>query len=74
MKNYQRPKDKFLFVEKIPVHRTCPNCQSANIKRYPVLSESGWWEVTKCQDCLHSLERKAFSNRLGQVELLSDLL
>jgi hypothetical protein len=74
MKSYQRPKDKFLFVKKLKIQAVCPKCGSKNISRYPVLSENGWLEATKCQNCLFSLERKANPNRLGHVELISDFL
>lgn len=74
MRSYKRPKEKYLYVEKRRVEAKCPKCGGIDIRKYPVLSEGGWWQVTKCQDCLFSLERKRSLNRLGQIELLSDLL
>ncbi|MGC4253091.1 MAG: hypothetical protein QM605_16905 [Sphingobium sp.] len=41
--------------------------------RYPVHSEGGWFDVVKCQACLHSLSRDP-GPRLGPVRLLSDTL
>ena len=38
---------------------TCPECGSDQLADYRVLSEGGWWDVRKCQTCLHSLSRVA---------------
>lgn len=71
---YPRPTEEFLFVEKKDVAARCPECGSANVKEYPVVSEGGWWEVRKCQDCLASLDRRTTRNRLGGIQTLSDFL
>jgi vanillate/4-hydroxybenzoate decarboxylase subunit D len=68
---FARPEERFLYVEKEPVEGTCPECGSEDVKRYPVLSEGGWWHVVKCQDCLFSLERET-GGRMGEITLLSD--
>lgn len=78
MNRNPRPEEKFLYVEKKDVPGVaCPKCDGKNIKEYPILSDGGWFTVTKCQDCLYSLERKPFppEARLGsKMRLLSDYL
>jgi transposase-like protein len=70
---FARPEEPYLYVEKEDVEGSCPECGSENLKRYPVLSEGGWWLVVKCQDCLYSLERER-AGRMGSITLLSDSL
>jgi vanillate/4-hydroxybenzoate decarboxylase subunit D len=60
-------------VHREPVEGTCPRCGGTHLERYPVLSDGGWFEVTKCQGCLHSLERTPW-NRLGYVALIEDVM
>ena len=78
MNRNPRPQEKFLYVEKKEVKgKACPKCGSHNIRGYPILSDGGWFTVTKCQDCLYSLERVPFppEARLGsKIRLLSDYL
>ncbi|MET3823526.1 hypothetical protein ACVK00_006705 [Burkholderia sp. PvR073] len=63
-----------LTLEREAVEGTCPACESTALARYPVHSEGGWFDVVKCQACLHSIARKPAS-RLGPVlRLLSDTL
>jgi transposase-like protein len=71
--SYPRPTELTLSVEKEPVQGTCPICGAAALQRYPVLSEGGWFQVVKCQECLHSVSRERWS-RLGPIELLVDSL
>jgi hypothetical protein len=59
-------------VQREPVEGTCPACGAASLARYPVLAEGGWFMATKCQECLHSVERTPW-NRLGYVTRLEDL-
>ena len=73
MNTYPRPNQPQLFVTKEDVQGTCPACGSQALKRYPVLSEGGWWMTTKCQHCLCSVQRERWS-RLGSITLLTDLL
>ena len=40
-----------------PVYGSCPNCGESGLARYQVLAEGGWFEVVKCQSCLHTVER-----------------
>ena len=54
---FARPSDPFLFVERAPVAGNCPECGSADLAAYPVMSEGGWWDVVKCQRCLASVSR-----------------
>jgi vanillate/4-hydroxybenzoate decarboxylase subunit D len=55
---FPRPSESHLSVERTPVEGTCPECGSTELAEYRVLSEGGWWEVRKCQSCLHSLSRE----------------
>src|SRR4051794_34642894 len=51
----------------------CPRCGQERLRRYPVNSEGGWFEVVKCQACLLSVKRERWS-RLGPIQPLSDSL
>jgi transposase-like protein len=68
---FARPEEPYLSVEKEPIDGTCPECGSEDLRRYPVLTEGGWWYVVKCQECLFSLERER-GGRMGEITLLSD--
>lgn len=59
--------------EREPVDGTCPRCGAAELRRYPVNCEGGWFDVVKCQRCLCSVSRE-HGPRLGPIQLLSDLL
>jgi len=54
---FPRPSEERLFVDREVVEATCDRCGGSDVRAYRVLSEGGWWNVRKCQDCLHSLER-----------------
>jgi vanillate/4-hydroxybenzoate decarboxylase subunit D len=69
MQTYPRPTERYVVVEREPVEGECPECGSSDLKAYPVLSEGGWWDVTKCQVCLNSVERVP-GPLLGSIELL----
>ncbi|KAF0963204.1 hypothetical protein ACFTZB_33270 [Rhodococcus sp. NPDC057014] len=60
-------------LERTPVDGHCPRCGAEELRRYPVVSEGGWFQVVKCQQCLLSLDRSPWS-RLGPIQLLTDLL
>lgn len=62
-----------LFLERRQVPGTCPQCGGEALQSYPVHSEGGWFDVVKCQACLHSVSRDR-GHRLGPVRLLSDTL
>lgn len=57
MHNFPRPTAETLEVCREPERGTCPDCGSQDIAAYRVLSEGGFWNVSKCQDCLFSLRR-----------------
>lgn len=44
-------------VSRTPVEGSCPECGAARLAAYPIFGEGGWWDVTKCQSCLASVER-----------------
>jgi hypothetical protein len=54
-------------VTKEPVEGTCPECDAAQLARYPVLSTGGWFMAVKCGRCLTTIERTPW-NRLGSVD------
>lgn len=70
---YPRPQEKTLAVEREPVDGACPECGARVLQRYPVLSEGGWFDVVKCQECLCSVERTK-GPLLGPVQVWSSLL
>ncbi|MFD4252421.1 hypothetical protein ACFWQL_22025 [Amycolatopsis thermoflava] len=57
-------------VPREEVAGTCPRCGSATLRAYPVLSEGGWFQTVKCQDCLASASRTPWT-LLGPVQLTS---
>ena len=70
MSNYvfQRPDALFPVQEREPVEGVCAGCGAEALRRYPVLSEGGWFLVVKCQTCLRSQSRERW-NRLGHIQL-----
>ncbi|MDV6247192.1 hypothetical protein [Rhodococcus opacus] len=69
--HYPRPAQHVVPSPKEPVDAACPACASQDVKRYPVQSEGGWFEVVRCQSCLHQLERVKW-RLYGPIEFLSD--
>jgi hypothetical protein len=69
MQTYPRPEERHVSVEREDVEGQCPECDAADLKRYPVLSEGGWWNVTKCQSCLCSVSREP-GPLLGSIQML----
>ncbi|MGQ0621755.1 MAG: hypothetical protein ACT4QA_17860 [Panacagrimonas sp.] len=55
----------------VDLHRDFPGATPADFKRYPVLSEGGWFMVVKHQRTLRSVSRKPWK-LLGPVPLTSD--
>ncbi|AHH17564.1 hypothetical protein NONO_c27720 [Nocardia nova SH22a] len=52
----QRPEQRFVHVERIPVPGvSCPACDSTDIRRYPIANHLGPRMVTKCQRCFEVL-------------------
>ena len=60
-------------VKREPVEGRCGECGRAELARYPVLSEGGWFLTVTCQSCLARQDRQPW-NRLGHVVRLEDLL
>lgn len=58
VKPHPRPAEPTLYVEKQAIDGSCPACGATELFRYPALSEGGWWDVVKCANCLHSVERE----------------
>lgn len=58
-------------LDREPVAGACPRCGKSDLRRYPVMSEGGWFQVVKCQSCLQSLSRERWS-LLGPIQLLAD--
>ncbi|MGD9602740.1 MAG: hypothetical protein AB7O21_15755 [Gammaproteobacteria bacterium] len=68
---FSRPTDPNPVQAREPVAGTCEACGADALKRYPVLSEGGWYMAVKCQSCLHSQQREKWT-RLGYVTLMTD--
>lgn len=73
MFTYARPDEQFLHVAREDAEGACPECGAQALKSYPVLSDGGWWDVTKCQECLCSVRREP-GPLLGGIQLLTDLV
>jgi hypothetical protein len=54
---HPRPTQPLLDADRVRVEESCPECYGQDVRQYRVLSEGGWWLVTKCQKCLASLSR-----------------
>jgi hypothetical protein len=74
MDSFPRPTEERLYEKKEKVNRVCPECGSHDVAAYRVLSDAGWWEVVKCQNCLYSLERKRSENQYAPCQLLWRLM
>lgn len=70
---FPRPTEVAPVQERESVAGVCEQCGAEDLRRYPVLSEGGWFIVVKCQSCLRSLSRERWS-RLGPVRLMTDEL
>lgn len=73
MPPFPRPQEPTVSLHKEPVDGACPRCGAEALRRYPVNSEGGWFQVVKCQNCLHSLSRERW-NLLGSLQLLSNTI
>jgi transposase-like protein len=71
MPPFARPQEPYPAQVKEPVEGSCPQCGAEALRRYPVNSEGGWFQVVKCQSCLHSVSRERW-HLLGPLRLLSD--
>jgi vanillate/4-hydroxybenzoate decarboxylase subunit D len=65
-------KEQYVSVEREPVEGACSECGEERLMRYPVLSEGGWYDVVKCQSCLHSESREG--DPVGPIALPSVVL
>ncbi len=54
----------------VDLARDYPGSSAADFRRYPVLSEGGWFEVVKHQTTLRSVSRTPW-NLFGPVQLTS---
>jgi vanillate/4-hydroxybenzoate decarboxylase subunit D len=70
---FPRPTDPTPVQPRESVAGRCDACGAQDLKRYPVLSEGGWYMAVKCQTCLHSQRREKWT-RLGYVTLTTDSL
>jgi hypothetical protein len=60
-------------LDRDPVEGACPSCGAERLAAYPVNSEGGWFDVVKCQECLHPVSRER-GPLLGPLHLLVDQL
>jgi hypothetical protein len=60
-------------MDREPVEGACPGCGARALAKYPVCTEGGWFDVVKCQDCLHSVSRDRGA-LLGPIVLLIDAM
>lgn len=73
MRDIPRPQEQYLDVPKENVDGSCPECGATDLQRYSIVGEGGWWMVTKCQACLHSVNRER-DGLFGSLSLISDQL
>lgn len=55
---FQRPQTPHVHAQRTAVEGACPECNAHALARYRVMSEGGWWDVIKCQQCLCSVSRE----------------
>lgn len=53
-----RPATETVDAHRHHVDGACPSCEAEHLASYRVLSEGGWWFVTKCQSCLTTTRRE----------------
>ena len=66
-----RPSDPRPVQHREEVAGACSECGAEALQAYPVLSEGGWFNAVKCQQCLAS-NRRDPAPRLGYITLLTD--
>lgn len=71
MHTFPRPAEPRVEVIREPVDGTCDACGASALQRYPILSEGGWFQAVKCQECLTSMQREPW-NLMGPITLLSE--
>ena len=62
-----------VYLKKESVVGNCPACTAEALAAYPVCTEGGWFDVVKCQVCLHSVSRER-GPLLGPIVLLVDVM
>lgn len=50
--------EEYSHVEREQVDETCPDCASSEIAEYPTLRFKGWFRITRCQECFHTLQEE----------------
>lgn len=60
-----------VHLDRAQVQGVCPQCGAEALAAYPVCTEGGWFDVVKCQECLHSVSRER-GPLLGPIVLLID--
>jgi hypothetical protein len=58
MHSFPRPQTPTVTAPREKVDGACPECGAEDLAAYRVMSEGGWWNVVKCQSCLHSVKRE----------------
>lgn len=58
MHQFSRPNTPTVAATREAVEGFCPSCGATELRSYRVLSEGGWWNVVKCQQCLTSVSRE----------------
>ena len=58
MHSHPRPITPTVHSPRLDVPGRCPECGLENLSSYRVISENGWWNVVKCQNCLASVSRE----------------
>lgn len=56
--HWPRPATPTVDVDRRPAAGICPRCGAERLASYRVLSEGGWWFVTKCQACFTTTRRE----------------
>lgn len=74
MDSFPRPAGESLYEKKEKVDSVCPECGKRDIAAYKVLTDGGWFDVVKCQDCLYSLKRERCENQYAPCKLLWSLM
>jgi hypothetical protein len=74
MDSFPRPTEEYLYEKREKVAQVCPECGSHDVASYRVITDGGWWDVVKCQDCLCSLERQRCANQYAPCTLLWNLM
>jgi N-methylhydantoinase B len=59
-------------IDRSAVTGACPRCAADALAAYPVLSEGGWFNAVKCQQCLASVSREP--DPVGPIVLRSGIV